>query len=340
VLWVAILTLLLFIGQALPAAKFFSSPASYIPMHTVLEFFAMAVSAMVFALAWSLRRQSDNSHLTLLGTGFLAVCLIDIAHTLSYAGMPALVTPSGPEKAINFWLAGRYTAAAIFLAVALLPLRKWSLLVCNAALLFAVVLAGTVWWVGLNYADVLPRTFIPGQGLTGLKIGAEYLLAVIYGGAAILIYLKSQRSQDGDLLWLAAAAWVQGLAELFFTLYADVTDMFNLLGHIYKVFAYMMVYRALFVAGVLAPYRQLDFERSRLHALFSTIPDLIWLKDSNGVYLACNPGFYAQTGGNFRQLINRQFLPRWHPSQSGAACLGMHSDPGNADAATPPVKSA
>lgn len=51
-------------------------------------------------------------------------------------------------------------------------------------------------------------------------------------------------------------------------------------------------------------------------------------------------GFHAQTGGNFRQLINRQFQPRWHPSQSGAACLGMHSAPGNADAATPLVRSA
>ncbi|HZX33713.1 MAG TPA: response regulator, partial [Rhodocyclaceae bacterium] len=60
------------------------------------------------------------------------------------------------------------------------------------------------------------------------------------------------------------AAWVQGLAELFFTLYADVTDVFNLLGHVYKAVAYAMVYRALFAAGVLAPYRELDAERRRL----------------------------------------------------------------------------
>jgi len=51
-----------------------------------------------------------------------------------------------------------------------------------------------------------------------------------------------------------------------------------------------------------------------------------WLNDqaAETLYL----GFYAQTGGNFRQLINRQFQPRWHPSQSGAACLGMHSGVG------------
>lgn len=57
----------------------------------------------------------------ILGVGFLAVGLIDLAHTLSFAGMPDLVTPSSPEKAINFWLAGRFVAAGVLLAVALSP---------------------------------------------------------------------------------------------------------------------------------------------------------------------------------------------------------------------------
>jgi hypothetical protein len=50
-----------------------------------------------------------------------------------------------------------------------------------------------------------------------------------------------------------------------------------------------------------------------------------WLNDqaAETLYL----GFYAQTDGNFRQLINRQFQPRWHPSQSGAACLGLYAQP-------------
>ncbi|KAB2919308.1 MAG: PAS domain S-box protein, partial [Dechloromonas sp.] len=34
---------------------------------------------------------------------------------------------------------------------------------------------------------------------------------------------------------------------------------------------------------------QIESERSRLSALLRTLPDMVWLKDANGVYLECNP---------------------------------------------------
>ncbi len=304
-IWASILTLLLITGHTLPAAKFFSQPEHYLPLHTLLEFFAMAIAVMVFSLSWSIRRQPNNSHLMILGCGFLAVALIDLAHTLSYAGMPTLITPSGPEKAINFWLAGRYIAALAFLAVAFLPQRKWSVMACNLALLLILGLSGLSWWIGLYHADHLPRTFIPGEGLTDLKIGAEYLLAMLYGTAAFLIYRHSLHQRDNDMRWLAAAAWVQGLAEMFFTLYADVTDLFNLLGHVYKAIAYLLVYRALFFARVQRPYLDLDYERSQLRALFATLPSLVWLKNPQGVYLACNPAFERFFGASEAEILGK-----------------------------------
>jgi hypothetical protein len=106
----------------LPATKFFASPNDYLPMHTLLELLSIVVSCMVFGLAWSLRWQANNSHRMLLGAGLLAVALIDVAHMLSYPGMPDFVTPSSPEKAINFWLAARFISPLlVLLLVALRP---------------------------------------------------------------------------------------------------------------------------------------------------------------------------------------------------------------------------
>ena len=255
--WVVALTLLLLLGEALPAKRFFTHPANYLPLHSALEFVSMAVSAMIFSLAWSLRRQLGKPHLMLLGCGFLAVSLIDFAHTLSYAGMPEWITPSGAEKAINFWLAGRLIAALVLLGVAFQSPKPWSSSVYWGAVLAAMGLSVLIWWFGLWHADSLPHTFIPGQGLTAFKVACEYGLMGLYALAAVLLYLKGRRSHDTDLLWLAAAAWVQGLAEMFLTLYLDVTELFNLLGHVYKMAAYLMVYQAVFVSGVRVPYRQM-----------------------------------------------------------------------------------
>jgi len=272
--WVALLTALLLLGQALPAAPLFATPAQYLPLHTTIEVLSIVISGMVFALGWHLRQQPGHSHRLVLGVALLAVGLIDLAHTLSYAGMPALLTPSGAEKAINFWLFARAVAAAALLTVALAP--GWRLR--PAAMLgTALAIAAAVWWVGLLHADWLPRTFIPGQGLTGFKIGAEYLLAFAYGLAALLLYRRGRQPPSREWLWLAAAAWVQGLAELYFTLYADVTDVFNLLGHVYKAVAYLMIYRALFVSGVQQPYRDLGArikELDRLYGVFTLSEDV------------------------------------------------------------------
>lgn len=312
-LWVGVLSSLLLLSGWLPAFRFFANPAHYLPFHIALEFVAMAVSAMVFALSWNLRRTDENSHAVTLGTGFLAVTLIDLAHTLSFAGMPDLVTPSSPEKAINFWLAARFIAAVVLLTVALRRPAHWSPRLSLVALFTALAISAAVWWLVLIHSAWLPRTFIPGSGLTDLKIGSEYVLALLYGLAALLLYRAALRQQQPDGLWLAAAAWVLGLAELFFTLYADVTDVFNLLGHIYKAIAYMMIYRALFVAGVRRPYRELARERAYLQTLLATIPDLIWLKSSNGIYLSCNKSFERFFGAPGTELVGKtdfDFVPR------------------------------
>lgn len=51
--------------------------------------------------------------------------------------------------------------------------------------------------------------------------------------------------------------------------------------------------------------RQLEAERIRLRTLVSSIPDLIWLKDPDGVYLACNPMFERFFGALEREIIGK-----------------------------------
>ena len=316
--WAAGLTVLLIFGQALPDAKFFSSPTHYLPLHNGLEFISIAVSVMVFALAWNLRRQADNSHLMLLGVGFLAVSLIDFAHTLSYAGMPVWVTPSGSEKAINFWLSGRLIAALTLLSIARPEVSHWTENTCRSAVLLAVLGSAMVWWIGLYHAETLPRTFVAGQGLTPLKIASEYLLMALYGLAGVLISLKSRRTGNQDMQWLAASAWVQGLAEMFFTLYVDVTDLYNLLGHIYKAMAYLMVYRALFSAGVQSPFLKLQASQDLTQGMLQTTLDGFLRVNTHGDLLEVNPTYCQKSNYSREELLTmniRQLEAQESPAQ-------------------------
>lgn len=243
--------------------RFFPPPAaqglaSYLPLHTAMETFAIVVSMLVFTIGWTAYSSERAGNIVLLSCAFLAVGLIDFAHALSYKGMPAFVTPSGPEKAINFWLAARFVESGALLAAALLPWRPLARPATRYLFLGgSLALTAAVYWVGLFRAHLLPRTFIEGVGLTPFKIGAEYAIVAVHLGTLAALAVRGRRPQPFDLGNLAAAAGTVILSEICFTLYREVSDAFNLLGHIYKVVAYWFIYRAVFVDSVREPYRRL-----------------------------------------------------------------------------------
>jgi PAS domain S-box-containing protein len=254
---VGLLTGFLLFAFWVPAERVLDVQQHYLPLHTLLEFTAMAVAVMVFALSWALHRRADQ-RLLALGIGFLVVAVVDFAHTLSFPGMPVFVTPSDPEKAINFWLAARLFSALALLLFAFLPGRPVSRLAVVASLLAGLTLAGLSCWVGLWQADGLPRTFIPGQGLTDFKVGAEYVLVLLFAVTALKLARQARDSGSFSAALMAAAAWTMGLSELFLTLFGTVTDVMNLAGHVYKTLACCLIYYAIFVQGVKNPQAALQ----------------------------------------------------------------------------------
>ena len=286
--WSAALTALFAVGLALPGIVFFSDPADYTILHTILEFASMAISLMVVALAWNLRHLEANSQIMIIGWISLGVLIVDLAHTLSFPGMPDLATESSAQKAITFWLAGRIIAAVGFLVLALVPTRHWPASLWVPGVVIVTVGTLLAVWIGIFHTQWVPTFFVPGEGLTLTKRVIEYALSATYALAALLLLLKARRENSSELAWLAAAAWTLTLAELYFTLYVNVTDVFNLMGHLLKVIAYAMVYRAVFVAGVQDPYRRLARETSLLRSLIDSVPDLISFTDTDGRVLGVN----------------------------------------------------
>ncbi len=252
--------LFLVVWQA-PALYTVQGLANYLPLHMFAETFSIVVSMMVFGVAWNAFSTERPGNTVILACALLAVGLIDFAHMLSFKGMPDFITPSSPEKAINLWLSARLIAALALLAAALRPWRL-SRNVRARYLLLAVslVVAATVIWLGLVYPQAWPRTFIAGQGLTPFKIGAEYAIIALLLIPAVLFYLQAKQEPKFDAAGLFTATAITILSELCFTLYSDVADIFNLLGHLYKIVAYVFIYRAVFMSSVHEPFQRVAIE--------------------------------------------------------------------------------
>ncbi|MEW6500237.1 MAG: MASE3 domain-containing protein, partial [Thermodesulfobacteriota bacterium] len=244
-----------------------------------------------------------------------AVGLIDLAHTLSFNGMPDFVTPASVEKAINFWLAARSIFALAILWVAFRPWRPLANPDSRYRLLAAtLVLTAAVWWLGLFYPHRWPRTFIEGQGLTPFKIGAEYGIVVILCLAAVGLYGKMRQpfwQEKAERLFAAVVITV--LSELAFTLYAAATDIFNLLGHLYKILAYGFVYRAVFVASVQEPFAQLRQARERYATLAALAPVGIFQTDAAGRCSYVNEYWLEMAGMSLAEAMGDGWARALHP---------------------------
>ncbi len=259
--------------------------AGYLVLHNLMEVAAICVATMIFAIGWNTSQHRHSGNVLILACIFLGVALLDFSHAMSFAGMPDFITPSSEEKGINFWLAARSLAVLGLLIVAF---RSWQkpcttnrYIMLSAVLLLTALLHAVL----LLHPQLLPDTFEPGSGLTAFKVNYEYVLIAFYLLAAGLYLRQLTRPRQFNASHLFAAAVILAMSEFFFTLYAEVTDLYNLVGHFYKIAAYVFLYRALFVETVQYPFLQLAATKERLQATLDTLPDLLFRMNLAGDYL-------------------------------------------------------
>jgi len=250
-----------------PAARHLWPAWLDVSTHTLLETVSIVAAALVFSVGWHTWGRHRASSVALLCNAFLAAAVLHFVHVLSFDGMPALVTPSGGGKAIVFALAGRLLVAGALLALAFMPWRC-SMSAAARGWLVALSLAFAVGVAvpGLHDQSI-PRLFVdPVTGLTPLKVSVGYgmVLLDLVAAAGFLSLLRQPRRTSAVSLF--AAAMMLALAELCFTLLAEPHDAFSLLGHVYQLAAYLLVYRALFVNLVRVPSLRLESARRALQS--------------------------------------------------------------------------
>ncbi len=234
------------------------SAPNYLVFHNVVEFFSVMVSLSIFGIGWYSYDQSKNLNALFLSVAFLVVGLIDIMHTLSFPGMPAFFTPNSTNKAILFWLSARMISAGTFLISAYIYSQtsyRW--ISKRNLLIFATILTGLVFFNAIYNEQNLPAMFIEGKGLTPLKIFLEYFTIGLFALALAAYWHRFSKTGDRVLIVYMVALILCIFSELSFTLYKSAFDTFNMLGHIYKMIAFFLIYRGVFAISVRYPYMKL-----------------------------------------------------------------------------------
>ena len=297
----------------LPSFVFSREHQSYVQLHLLMELASVLISLLVFAVGWNAFDGPRAWRQHVLACGFLAVGMIDLLHALSFQGMPPLVSESSPEKAIAFWLMARAVMAATLLAVALGWPRRMTR---RAALALALAATALAAWVGLFHEDLLPRTYSAGAGLSAFKLGSEGALVAAYALSAWLFVRRPDPERGAESWWLGCACLVMAMCEVFFTRYMAVSDVFNFLGHCYKLVAFFLIFRVVFLSGIRAPYIQARAFERKFRASFDQAFQFMALLGVDGEVTDLNQISTAATGMTNEMARGTLFqdAPWWGPS--------------------------
>jgi len=236
------------IGALVLVALYLTTFYSFNLFHILVELFSALVAAAVFVIAWNTRGFTSNDYLLCLGAAFLFVGFLDILHTLSYEGLN-IFTGYTADLPTQLWLAGRYVQALAFIAAPFALGRRirahWYVVA------FGVLTAALA---ALIFARLFPAAFSDADGLTRFKIVSEYAICLVLLAGLWLLFLRRERFDRRVFRRLAASVLVTIGSELLFTLYVSPFGPSNLAGHMLKLVAFYLVYRAVVETALVQPY--------------------------------------------------------------------------------------
>ncbi len=243
------LVLAVLVGAGVLFALYHLSSHNYLFFHWLAEGFSIVIAFAIFAIAWNSRRFLDNRYFLLVGIAFVFIGGLDFIHTLSYKGM-GVFPQFGANPATQLWIAARYLEGLTFLIAPLFIERRLN--AAAAAAVYTVVtgllLAAMFTW------HIFPTAYVDGAGLTTFKIASEYVISAMLAVAAWELYRRRQDFSPVVVRLLVVALVVTIASEMSFTLYTDVYGISNMIGHLLKVVAYYLVYKAIVETGLQNPY--------------------------------------------------------------------------------------
>ncbi|MBV8124950.1 MAG: hypothetical protein JO370_12855, partial [Paucibacter sp.] len=216
-----------------------------VELHLGLKIVGMAVALAISLLTWN-TRQGQPTNFVLAGFGYFAIAILGGLELMLLALAPGVTFFDEGPLSIALQLSADGAAAAAFMTAALGPSRPAS----ERAIRLGTVLTAALVLLSLG----LELSALQGSpSIARASAGIEMVLAALVLVAAGLFLRRAQR---GELAFglLSRAALFAAIGIAFGT-YLPLGDLSKgLFSGAFKALAWLLVYRALFLEGVLEPW--------------------------------------------------------------------------------------
>jgi PAS domain S-box-containing protein len=299
--YIEFITVLLFLF-----ATYLTSFYSYLLFHTIAELFSIIIAGGIFAIAWNARKNIDNSFFLVIGISFIFIGFMDLIHTLAYSGMNIFIGYDS-NLPTSLWIATRYLQAFSFLCGSLVINKKPNtnyLLVSYTIITFILIY--------LIFMGLFPVCYIEGKGLTPFKIISEYVINLILLTTVFIMYHFRSSFDKKIFILIISSILITIISELAFTFYVSVYGFSNLVGHIFKIVAFFLLYKAIIEIGLENPFnllfKKLKDSEMKYRLIVEKAHEGIWSLDKDALTTYVNERMAEILGYTVEEMIGKHLF--------------------------------
>jgi len=252
---------------------------NFLLFHTLAEFFAITIAILMCVVAWHMYPFTRNNYLMFLGGGYFWIGVLDLLHTLSYKDLGIFPGSTSANIGTQFWIGTRYLEALLLLIAPWFLNHSFNRI---KSFIFIGTVSAILTWLVLS--GIFPEGFIEGKGLTAFKVNSEYIIIALL--ALSIYHLNKQRTfLDPRITNVIILSIILTMcAELAFTFYISVFGISNLVGHIFKLFSFWLIFLAVIRTTLQEPFLAM----SRGASTYDAIPDATIVIDDTGIIRQAN----------------------------------------------------
>lgn len=299
----------------------FIAQENYLLFHSLAELFSIVIAFGIFVIGWNSRSYFKNNYLLFIGIAYLFVAFFDTLHTLAYKGMGVFKGFDDNNLPPQLWLVARYLESiSLLIAPFFFKLKlRYKPLILSLSVISLTAL------YSIFYARIFPTCFVSGSGLTPFKRVSEYVIDIILLFALLFLYKRKEHFDAGVLQLLTLSIVCTMATELCFTVYVHLYGISNLVGHFFKIFAFIFMYMAIIETALKKPYNllfkelqdrsdKLESREKQYRSLFNGMTEGFALHeiicDDQGIpvdyrFLDINPAFERLTGLTREKVIDK-----------------------------------
>ncbi len=157
----------------------------------------------------------------------------------------------GSNLPTDLWIASRYLLSISFLLAPFFIGKR----VEYKKVFFIYLAIFFLIFLSIFYWKIFPATFIDGKGLTQFKVYSEYIIALFFLGAGALVYYNKKVFDRRLFHLLMYSFLVSIVAELSFTDYVSPYGFANLVGHLFLLLSFYLIYLGIIETALIRPGR-------------------------------------------------------------------------------------